>query len=283
MTETPYSRSDPDIYFEESFSPGDIRPHYHNMQQILFIREGTVKICVNQKEYTGKPGSILFFSNLESHSVTILKYPYKRYVLSFPVDFSFLPMRESRFYGILLQRPENFSHMIRLKGPEEKTVAVLFGEMLCECRDKNPGWQLITACQISRLLVELYRFSPSSFPDNPVSGTARIVLDIQKEITEGFEGELSLEGFAQKHFISKYHLSREFRRITGYNFREYLILQRISSAKDLLAHTDLPVAEVCLRCGYPNVNHFIRIFKNAAGITPLQYKKEHSQNRPCLQ
>lgn len=273
MIKAPSDCTDPDIYYEESFAPGFIRPHYHNMQQILFIREGTAKIAVHQKEYTGKKGSVFFISNLESHSVSIQEYPYKRYVLSFPLDYSFLSLHESYFYGILLQRPQNFTHMICLEGSEEYDAAAVFNAMHFECQNKRPGWQLMIACQIARLLVGLYRLTPSSFPEKPISGIAGIVLKIQKEITEGFHKELTLDGFAEKFFVSKYHLSREFKRITGYNFREYLILQRISAAKDLLAHTNMPVAEVCSRCGYQSVNHFIRIFKNKEGNTPYQYKK----------
>jgi AraC-like DNA-binding protein len=273
MSRVPYSRTDPDIYYEESLAPGGIYPHYHNMQQILLILEGAVKITVNKKEYAASGNSIFFISNLESHSVAILKYPYKRYVLSIPADFSFSPLKDSYFYGILLQRPENFSHMIRLAG-FESNAAEIFKTMHGECQNKRPGWQLMIACQLARLLVGLYRFSPSSFPENSVSGIAGIVFHIQKEIAENFNKELSLEGFAEQNFVSKYHLSREFKRITGYNFREYLILYRISAAKDLLSHTDMAVADVCLRCGYPNVNHFIRIFKNTVGKTPYRYKKD---------
>lgn len=276
MSKAPFDRADPDIYYEESFAPGGIRNHYHNMQQILFIREGSVIISINKKEYAASKNSIFFISNLESHSIRILEYPYKRYVLSIPVDFSFLPLHESHFYGILLQRPENFSHMICLKESAENEAAAIFNAMYQECRDKRPGWQLMIACQIARLLVGLYRFSPSSFPEEPISGIAGIVLHIQKEIAEGLDQALTLDGFAEKYFVSKYHLSREFKRITGYNFKEYLILCRISAAKDLLVHTNMPVAEAGVRCGYPNVNHFIRIFKATTGKTPYQYKKNRT-------
>lgn len=275
---TSYTSADPDIYYEESFAPGGIRPHHHNMHQILFVCGGAVAVVINQKEYTGRKGSVFFVSNLESHSIQIQEYPYKRFVLSIPADFPFSPLRESRFYGILLQRPENFSHTISLEEPAEKNIAAIFDWMLCERRLKKPGWQLMISCHVARLLVELYRAAPASFPAAPESGIAGIILQIQKEIAENFTGELLLEGFAEKYFVSKYHLSREFRRITGYHFREYLILHRISAAKDLLAHTALPVAEVCVRCGYPNVNHFIRIFKNVAGETPCQYRKSHAKN-----
>lgn len=276
MSKVPYDRADPDIYLEESLGPGAIRSHYHNMQQILFIREGTARIIINKKEYAGTKNSIFFISNLESHSIEVQEYPCKRYVLSIPSDFSFPPLRESYFYGILLQRPENFSHMIRLDKHQENSASANFEAMLRECREKRPGWQLMIASRIARLLVELYRSSPSSFPENPVSGIAGVIFRIQKEIAEKFDKEITLDGFAERYFVSKYHLSREFKRITGYNFREYLILYRIAAAKDLLAHTNMPVAEAGARCGYQNVNHFIRIFKNTVGKTPYQYKKSRS-------
>lgn len=272
MQKAPTSNTDPDVYFEASFSPVSIKPHFHNMHQILFIREGTVRIKINTKEYACNPDSILFISNLESHSIQILQYPYKRYVLSVPVNFSFLS--QSPVFGILLRHPESFSHMIGLDSPAAAKIASLFSDMTRECAEKKSEWQLSVACGITRLLIELYRFSPASFPENSATNMAEIVLNMQKMIAARYFEEISLEVLAEKYFVSKYHLSREFKRLAGYNFKEYLILQRISAAKDYLVHSSMPVADVGQHCGYNNVNHFIRIFQNTVHKTPHQYRKE---------
>jgi AraC-like DNA-binding protein len=71
-----------------------------------------------------------------------------------------------------------------------------------------------------------------------------------------------------------YYLSRLFKKVSGYTFKEYLILQRIANAKSLLVYTDYNVTQICMKSGFNNVNHFIRTFKKQEGITPYQYRKK---------
>jgi YesN/AraC family two-component response regulator len=55
---------------------------------------------------------------------------------------------------------------------------------------------------------------------------------------------------------------------------KYMITKRITLAKELLSTTDLSVEEVALKCGYSDVTYFIKVFKKAEGITPIEYKDQ---------
>lgn len=95
------------------------------------------------------------------------------------------------------------------------------------------------------------------------------------ELERAFSDDLSLEMLAEKNGVSKYHLSREFKRFMGLNFIDYLIRVRLNHAKELLRFTDLPVSQVTERCGFHDVSHFIRVFRlREGGLTPLQYRKQ---------
>ena len=59
----------------------------------------------------------------------------------------------------------------------------------------------------------------------------------------------------------------------GITINEYLILTRISYAKELLKYTSLPVSEITFEVGMNNVTHFINLFKAREGCTPLVYRK----------
>ena len=45
-------------------------------------------------------------------------------------------------------------------------------------------------------------------------------------------------------------------------------------AKKLLQYTDLRIQEIAVQCGYQNVSHFMRQFKDKCGITAMQYRKQ---------
>lgn len=49
----------------------------------------------------------------------------------------------------------------------------------------------------------------------------------------------------------------------------------ITFAKKQLTGTTNTIAEIARNCGYSSVEHFIRIFRKAEGVTPGQYRKEH--------
>lgn len=76
--------------------------------------------------------------------------------------------------------------------------------------------------------------------------------------------------------ISKSHLQRLYKETFSASIKDDIIVSRINKAMKLLAHTELRVQEVAEQCGYNNVNHFMRQFKEKCGVTALQYRKDNS-------
>lgn len=60
--------------------------------------------------------------------------------------------------------------------------------------------------------------------------------------------------------------------------KEDLINIKLKCAKDLLENTDVSVKNVAKKCGYDSVEHFIRLFSQRMGITPLKYRKKFQAN-----
>jgi len=54
---------------------------------------------------------------------------------------------------------------------------------------------------------------------------------------------------------------------------KWLLKRRLEHAKYLLQITDKNINELAFETGFENASHFIRIFKQTYGITPLQFKK----------
>jgi AraC family transcriptional regulator, exoenzyme S synthesis regulatory protein ExsA len=65
---------------------------------------------------------------------------------------------------------------------------------------------------------------------------------------------------------------------------KWLLKRRLEHAKYLLQITDKNINELAFETGFENASHFIRIFKQTYGVTPLQFKKlviEHIQEGPA--
>jgi YesN/AraC family two-component response regulator len=122
-------------------------------------------------------------------------------------------------------------------------------------------------------LIELYREDPGLFSAGDYVNIFGTITEIQNYIAQHFREHLLLDNIAKTYYVSKYYLSRKFKEITGRGFKNYLILYRISEAQQLLRYTNKPVSEISAAVGYENTEHFIRVFHETQGLSPLQYRK----------
>ena len=93
-----------------------------------------------------------------------------------------------------------------------------------------------------------------------------------------FSEKITLPELSRRCGISKYHLSREFKKWYGKTIIEYLTDNRVSYAKELLRYSDLSIDRIAEDCGIANMGHFIRQFRIREGCTPRAYKKAWRSN-----
>jgi transcriptional regulator GlxA family with amidase domain len=72
--------------------------------------------------------------------------------------------------------------------------------------------------------------------------------------------------------MSPYHFARMFKQSTGHPPHHYITWQRMDRAKELLARSTLPLAEVATRVGYRTQAHFTGVFHARVGVTPRAYR-----------
>jgi AraC-like DNA-binding protein len=85
---------------------------------------------------------------------------------------------------------------------------------------------------------------------------------------------LSLASVARVAGFAPDHFSKLFKRTEGTTFENYLLGLRIEHAKLMLGRTSLHVEGVSGLCGFRNRIHFHRAFKQAVGVTPVQYRRQ---------
>lgn len=72
--------------------------------------------------------------------------------------------------------------------------------------------------------------------------------------------------------ISPGYLQSIYKKTFGISCMEDVINSRIRLAKEYLLHNTLSVAEVSFQCGYHNVEHFCRQFKQITGLSPRKFQ-----------
>ncbi|MCK1621079.1 helix-turn-helix transcriptional regulator [Bradyrhizobium sp. 159] len=87
-------------------------------------------------------------------------------------------------------------------------------------------------------------------------------------------GKLSLQEIAAELDLSISHFSRAFRASTGLPPHQWLLRQRVSTAKQLMTVRDLSLAEIAISAGFANQSHFTRVFSSIVGVSPGAWRRE---------
>ncbi|WP_320127677.1 helix-turn-helix domain-containing protein [uncultured Sphaerochaeta sp.] len=95
-------------------------------------------------------------------------------------------------------------------------------------------------------------------------------------ISQNYSSPVGLQEAAAFLELSESHLSRLFKEVTGLNFLQYLNAWRINKAVDLMKDPKRNIGEIATSCGFPTPGYFAKIFKRFSGVTPTQYRDEHS-------
>lgn len=130
---------------------------------------------------------------------------------------------------------------------------------------------LLTAQQIVNILTLICT-------ETDKSGTAGSALsnklkDILHYLDAHYTENISLDRLAEQFFISKYYLSREFKKEYGTTIVQYLLTKKITNAKELLRYSDSSIEEVARLCGIDDASYFNKIFKKMEGCTASEYRK----------
>ena len=249
---------------------GPVNIHFHNAYELLFIKNGRVRLTVSGIDYDGGPGAMFVLGRFEEHTLTVLSEEYDRWFLIIDPDRIGQLITERRLLSPLRNRPEAFTHRFNLSAVQAR-VERLFTRLLEECQSPGAFAELMQMSLLNELLILIYRADPDGKQqEQPVPPA---VLAVQTYIEGHYAEPLSISDLASRVFMSSCHLSHLFKASTGYSPKQYLVLHRLAGAKQLLSETDFPIAEVALRSGYTDVNNFIRTFRKETGLTPLAYRR----------
>jgi len=97
---------------------------------------------------------------------------------------------------------------------------------------------------------------------------------VRQFLDEHYTEKFSLDELSEHFFISKYHLSREFRSYYGITLNQYVISKRITLAKKLLRFSDCTLEEAARDCGFYDASYLNKQFKKSEGISASDFRKK---------
>lgn len=153
-------------------------------------------------------------------------------------------------------------------------------DMLLQLYDQQEQARAYGTVIIESLFQVLLAYLLQNYEDNAeflVSDSVRQkqIVEILAYVFANYQ-TVTLRQTAEHFHYHLSYLSTRIRELTGQTFSALLKDYKMQQAKELLTSTKLPLNEICIQAGYSNCAQFIRSFKELTGLTPMQYRKEHS-------
>ncbi len=86
----------------------------------------------------------------------------------------------------------------------------------------------------------------------------------------------------QQLHIEYNYISALFSNTEGITIEQYIILQRIERAKEMLVYNELTLSEISYKLAYSSVQHLSTQFKKVTGLTPSHFKMIKENKRKAL-
>ena len=257
--------------FEEMAEPEIDNIHKHTFYEILWVDEGESRQTIDFQSYELKPKSLFFISPGQVHEFEAWQN-LKGGTIMFTEEF-FLQNQQNKdkLFELVFLDNVYFNPGVLLQC-QDYALFRNYIDLLVNEKNSASSNNEILQLLLNILLLQVRRSIESS--QSTISSKRNIILFKQfKSLLEtAFRDAVTANDYAYKLNITRHHLNRIVKEITGKTVTEVIRGRSILEAKRMLLYTDLSVSEIALNHTYFDSSYFSKIFKSAVGYAPSEFK-----------
>lgn len=233
-------------------------PNWHTNIEILMCIEGECSVMCGTREYKFCEGDILVVNPNVVHRI--------------------FTSTHARYYCLIVDEDFCRANAIDLS---RYTITTL----ICDAKLRQIYTRLVSAydaddelkipairCFVLELMLALVR-NHSQPADGNLCINNTINAERARTVVEYIQSNLketiTLDDISSHVGLSKYHLSRDFKKFTGSTIFEFINLVRCKTASALIAG-GMSVSAAANECGFENLSYFSRTFKKYMGKLPSE-------------
>lgn len=255
-------------------SQGRQDAHMHPYYEIFYLINGDCTFFVNHNVYKLNKGDLVIIPKEDIHRSTYPERGYsERFVLSFK-DNNLEWIEELIGQDTVMDSLKQ--GVISIPEKRRDYVEGLLNKMLFESQGQDMlSEAFIKASFLEFLLfiIRCQRFEQNVIKEIDVDNL--MIQEIATYIYDNYDKKISLDDISTKFHISRSYLSKKFKAVTGFGFKEYLINIRIKQACTLLLDTSKSITDIAFECGFNDSNYFGDAFRNVKGVSPHKYRKNN--------
>lgn len=230
---------------------------------IVFVRSGCVHYTSDGEEHIAQTGDIILYRPYEPQH-------YRYYLKDLPDVYS-LHFSGSMVEEILDEYSIKTGCNLNTKIEE---AARLYDEIIAELDQKDEHCMNLVRILTEKLLILISR------ENTPKNGRSKSLSAETEALVEYFKNNLSsnisIAEIADRTNMSVSGLNKLFKTRLGMSPKQYLIYLRIKRAKAMLTVSEISITDIAQTVGYKDALYFSRLFNSEVGMSPSDYRKQHS-------
>lgn len=261
--------------------PESFPMHWHKYAEIIVVPEDAGEevqavIRLNQKLYQLHGGDILLIWPGELHEVTdnrkkniaALQFPLT--LLSEIQDFVLYSNLFRAHHLLMFQKTPELNQMMLF------SISQIF-RLVMDGDRQFPNVEMLISFYEMFLTFGNYLHERMELLNSQKDGADKMQLACAY-IQENCESNITLEKVAEQVGFSACYFSRCFKKVIGYSFVEYLMMQRVKRMNILLTNPELSITDAAYQAGFKSISSLNRIFKQYSGCSPSEYRKYYNVN-----
>ena len=242
--------------------------HGHLQYELYYYLSGNVSVLVKGREYQVEPNMLLVFPPNVFHGIRVNdETAYERFTLEFSPTCIQPERREMLLQALPAADARGDAVCMRMVVEDPALHALLLQmDKLCDC-DRKVQDQMIPV--ILEAILGTVALSVNHQEDEGQESARRKsdVSNILTYVNEHFTEQITLDSLAELFFVSKDHLNRSFRKVTGTTVRDYLISKRVTYVQQLLIN-GIPASQASILAGFGDYTSFYRAYVKRTGHAP---------------
>ena len=264
-------QDDFEIFHRIDTASGHITPHSHDFYEIYFPRTEGVGYLVEDHRYRVGPGQLLLIAPGQVHHSDVSEpgMVVERFVLWLNTSFvesltGLLP----RFRKLSPQDMKGRNLIVPDNETYELMIGLLFS-LLHEKQLNDVDSASLNRLVVAQLLIHITRVLSNASGGQPARTAQRTkeVMSVYEYISSHLKEPLRVSQLADRFFLDKNTLTRQFKYVTGMTPAECIRRKRLDAAYTMISH-GASVTESCKECGFSDYSAFYRAFRQRYGISP---------------
>lgn len=245
-------------------------PHWHIAPRrlpnaiLFFVHEGRAKWWIGEVCVIAQERDLLFIPENLLHSAE--HTPERKFCVS-AVHFT-----ARLFEAIDLLALLGFPIHVPKMAKAQSSIEELLRLSVCQ----PTGWRKRCSSLVTDLILQIAQERPELLRPavSPFAlKTFKLLRPALQFIEDHLSEKLSVMKMADLAACSERHFRRLFQQTMGTSPKRWILERRLQRAALLLTQTDLPIKAVASQCGFEDLPHFHRLFRQRFGQPPSQYRR----------